>query len=468
MRLLGDQLEGQRSVIVYQREDEKKPEIADVYVLSIEDSNLADDGAQQFVRVADVTSEIRTFTEETGSGFVDFDARVVTISITTELGRDFPGAPAQRDFATPSTVFRSTNVANAATYYGIATTEEAIANGDTQIKLDSVFRPVVPSTRKENPQVDVDAGATVVHEEDSGSETVEVRDTSHTEHDKITIQNRGLSWAKTFKPIPAPGTLVVEFRALGNWQRIEDRGDGKLVGDGSGSIDYSTGGTTINLDALPDVGSALVYSWGTKTHYTDAAGTGASLEIPTVEHQPGKYVDPGTLTIEWTDSNSNTRTLNDDGAGNLTGDGEGRVIYSGENRIIKFKPGTIPDSTTQYTITYDEPTKHTETNDTSNVLSSGSISLTLSNTPIRPGSVSITVPMRRLGNNGEQPHQAGGETTIDAVVQDDGNGNMLRNGQSIGTIDYSTGDVSFDAREDYEREVLLQDGAMKDSVTLTT
>lgn len=460
VRILGDQLEGQRSITVYQRESEPTPEIGEVLVLSVEDSGSPKDGDQQFIRITDVDSEVRTFSESTGSGVVDFEARVVTLRISSELRQEFPGAPARRDFSSGSTVVRSTNVSQAASYFGMAEVTEAVAQGDTQVTVDSVFNQIVPNTQSETPQTDVDAGATVSHEKTSGGETVEVQGTGHTDDIPVTIQSRTLTWTNNLQPLPAPGTTVIEFRALGNWQRIQDRGDGKLTGDGTGTVDYGTGSVEVTLAALPDVGTSVLYSWGTPTHYTDRADTSASIDPPIAELVPDQDVAPGSLAVTWTDSNDNTLTANDDGAGAITGDATGRVIYSGEDRIIRLQPDTMPGSSTQYQLDYDEAARVLDSEPMSNVISSGSVSFTLGTTPVKKGSVAITVPMERLRNSGNGPARGARTRVVKVQVTDDTVGNLvLPDGTQIGTVDYSTGDITFDSRRSYERRIWVQTGS---------
>jgi len=200
------------------------------------------------------------------------------------------------------------------------------------------------------------------------------------------------------------------------------------------------------------VGSAILYTWGTKTHYTDQAGQGSQAEVPTVEIKPSKNIDPGTATVTWDDGGS-TKTANDDGFGNITGDATGRIIYSGTDRVVRIKPTSLPDSTVVYQLDYDEPVSHSTTENVSNANNSGTLELTLANTPIRPGTVSVRVPMVRLKNGARSGIQDSGTKNVEAIVVDDTNGNMTLDGNVVGSVDYSSGDVSIDPRRDYDREV---------------
>jgi hypothetical protein len=63
----------------------------------------------------------------------------------------------------------------------------------------------------------------------------------------------------------------VSYLSQGNWVRLFDDGNGNIVGSdpkfGVGTIQYNTGAVSITLGALPDVGSYILWAWGTDSHY---------------------------------------------------------------------------------------------------------------------------------------------------------------------------------------------------------
>ncbi|WP_286694083.1 hypothetical protein [Spongiibacter sp. UBA1325] len=93
---------------------------------------------------------------------------------------------------------------------------------------------------------------------------------------EIEIQNRSLTYVNQLRPIPAPGTLIFEFMALGRWNTLADRGDGILEGAGTGQINYATGTVETTLSALPDVGPEIIYSWGDDQSFDIADGSGTA------------------------------------------------------------------------------------------------------------------------------------------------------------------------------------------------
>ncbi|MBN8527504.1 MAG: hypothetical protein J0M02_19395, partial [Planctomycetes bacterium] len=59
----------------------------------------------------------------------------------------------------------------------------------------------------------------------------------------VSVGNRGYTYVKSLSPGPAPGSVSVDYLALGKWYRLADNGAGGLTGDdgvGSGMVDYAT------------------------------------------------------------------------------------------------------------------------------------------------------------------------------------------------------------------------------------
>ena len=151
MKLFGDQIIGQKAILVYQKTSEPLPEIGEVYVLSVEKTGYTP--AQQFVRITDMKYEDRSFTVQVGSGGeTTFTRRVITLGIGYPLVQTFPGAEVTyvEDTGSP-TVVRETTVADAAKYYGIQPVAGTVPAGSFTIKASSLFSPIVPSTNRETP-----------------------------------------------------------------------------------------------------------------------------------------------------------------------------------------------------------------------------------------------------------------------------------------------------------------------------
>lgn len=182
---------------------------------------------------------------------------------------------------------------------------------------------------------------------------VEVQQAAHTKSIPITLATRGTVYSVPLLPIPAPGTLMVDYRSLGKWYRLRDDGNGELVGGdaayGTGSVDYITGGATATLGALPDVGSSVLLSWGSPVHYEliTTASVGKARQTFALPDLP---VKPGSVSIPFT-AGGTTLTVTDSG-GVLSGGGvTGTVDYTTGQCVLEYG-GKVPNAGSSITITY--------------------------------------------------------------------------------------------------------------------
>jgi hypothetical protein len=186
---------------------------------------------------------------------------------------------------------------------------------------------------------------------------------AHTTAIPITIGTRGIVYTPALLPIPAPGTLFVDYRALGKWYRLKDNGKGELKGGdkayGTGTVNYVTGGTVITLGALPDVGSQILLSWGSPVHYeimvTQPGIAAQPASAFTLQLEAG--VKPGTVVATWMQGEV-TKTATDNATGGMTGHATGTVNYqSGELKLTLAVPivGTVGVSYAKNTQTVPVP-----------------------------------------------------------------------------------------------------------------
>lgn len=440
MVVYGRQLKGASAVLVYQREEEPLPEVGDVYCLSDETGGVT--GAQQFVRVQDISHELRTFTENNA----EFRRRVITLRIGAPLRVEFKGiaSPSINSGARGNTLLRATTVADASRYYGIQPLTSAALLGALDVMVASVYAPIVPTTQREAAvtlasiggarsfldsavapitegpwplpfmapgsstftvrsslpmkpgtvhmtwptgganydsvddgagnivavgaggwfgTVDYDGQSFTLQQPFSGTGEIaityipqgEVSQAAHTGEIEITLATRGTVYNPTMLPLPAPGSVVDQYRALGRWYALRDlKGDGELVGDdpayGTGLVDFVTGAAPVTLGALPDVGSSFIYSWASPTHYeqrlSDTGGT-AYQDIALL-HTP---VQPGQLSFQYT-ADGTTYTVTADANGVLSGGGvTGRIdLATGRGRAEYAT--RLPDHDSSLSVTY--------------------------------------------------------------------------------------------------------------------
>lgn len=178
----------------------------------------------------------------------------------------------------------------------------------------------------------------------------------------------------------------------------------------------------------------------------------------TTSFQPRKNITPNTLLIEWT-IGVTTYSLSDDGSGSLTGNGAGIIEYGSGK--VSFRPNPAPaPADGDYQVSYTEfggTTKRTD----SVAPTQAEITKQLSDTNVTPGSLVVVATVRRLKefvdyNERSGTGDEGRKYSLDAVAHDDGQGNLKRDGTMIGTVNYTTGEIVFDMRMNYNYTELEQ------------
>lgn len=136
MALFGRQLNGQKAVLAFQRPTEPLPEVGEVYCLSLE-TTAGDVVRQQYVRVTDISHEIRVFEDDKGT----FEVRVITLQIGSSLRYTFEGSAPGRAIGASSdaALLRTTSIADSSNYYGITPLAADADMGDLTIQVASVY-----------------------------------------------------------------------------------------------------------------------------------------------------------------------------------------------------------------------------------------------------------------------------------------------------------------------------------------
>lgn len=275
----------------------------------------------------------------------------------------------------------------------------------------------------------------------------------------VMPETRSYNTIVTLLPTPAPGSVIVSYRANDNWYDLRDDGGGALKGldssFGVGTVNYATGTVLITAGALPDVGSSIIFGWNSPVNYINrSALTVAPASVKLQIANPA--ISPGSVVVQWSDGTQ--RTAIDDGKGALSGDATGVVYY--DTGLIELVPATLPAGGQEYSVSYDqadiaaiksdsffEPSRHAD----------ASVTIQLSTTNITPGTVALewTAGFPENGQsevtgvekdvlagyNGRILHQY----TLPSLVRakDDGNGNIVDGlGRMAGTINYATGAIS--------------------------
>lgn len=178
----------------------------------------------------------------------------------------------------------------------------------------------------------------------------------------------------------------------------------------------------------------------------------------TASFTPRKNITPNTLLIEWS-IGVNNYSLSDDGAGNITGNGAGHIEY-GSGKVF-FRPNPAPaPADGDYQVSYNEFSGVDKRSDSITPTQS-EMTKQLNDTDITPGSLVVVAQVRRIKEYLDHNKYSGSadekrEYVLEAVAHDDGNGNLKRDGTAIGTVNYTTGEIVFDMRMNYNYSELEQ------------
>jgi len=541
--LLGNQLQGQRAIACIQREEQRLPEIGEVY-------QLVNGSLSQYVRITNVDARIESYTYDYGNGnFVNFSRRRLDMSISSPLLNTFPGGiptpagtvmPAGSG-GTKSSVL-TTQVADAAHYYGISPLAEAVAEGALSLKVASVYAQLVPSSTRENSLIDQLAGyqrrlvlatgparavnltfalvgggqsrtflgtgcspgsltlnvnggtfaddstgklryvsgsnwitsGTVDYETGeinlvrtgagyTGAATASHQPGAAATGETITgeipigLANRGYVYTLSLSDAPPmPGTLEVSYMALGKWQTLRDQGNGELVGEGTGTIVFSTGSVSLTLAALPDVDSSVIWAYVGQNSAAFTQRTGSSIQAKAKVSRalPHQGLLPGSYSATFAVGGV-TKTIGDNGNGTLSGNGGSGVINYAAG-TVSMELAATPDAGTAITHTYQQGA-FTDTPLAVTSDGTGMATFTIPGAPLKPGTVQISwitkqrqaVPAIDHGvlESGNSLPVYESDVLVNNAVSDNTAGGW--GGGRSGSINYSTGACSLQVARTY-------------------
>ena len=137
--MIGNQLVGQRSILAVQREEQRLPEIGEVYRLLNEVT-----GDEQYIRITGVEASVEIFTyAPDNDSFVDFERRRLQLDISAPLKFTFPGgiptpAGTAQQGGVKNTRVQTTQVADASRYFGIQALKEQADIGALTFKVNCI------------------------------------------------------------------------------------------------------------------------------------------------------------------------------------------------------------------------------------------------------------------------------------------------------------------------------------------
>lgn len=307
--------------------------------------------------------------------------------------------------------------------------------------------------------VDYQSGAvSVTHSTGTGSTSVTITATpagavvqqGFNDEIVVTQNNQGYNWLFQIEPLPAPGTVVVDYRALGKWIRLTDNGRGQLIGrpgQGSGTVNYATGSVVMTAGALPDLGSSVITSWGTAVVAEARAGD-VAIQPPALHFmlQNGGVV-PGTAAFTLRVAGQNV-AVSDNGAGELLIGGVARGTIAYATGEVSIRPATLPDADSQLACQYEWGDSQTAA-PTPTPDGAGLVSFQLPAGPVRAGSVNLDWMISVSADADGMPSTP---VAMRVLAKDDGQGNIRGlsvGGQPfntvLGAVNYATGAVTLQA-----------------------
>lgn len=252
----------------------------------------------------------------------------------------------------------------------------------------------------------------------------------------VDINSQSSSYTLNINPAPAVGTLQVSYRSLGKWYTLKDDGSGVLRGassqHGSGNVNFTTGTAQISISNLPDIGSSILWSWGTRATYFNRANTAATAKLIL---QLANDTAPSSIALAWNDGTAKTAQGTVGGA--ITGNWTGK--YDPNTKRILIDTGSNfnhPAGVLDVTVTYAKGDKTNVTIDSPLVEADGKVTIDLGDAPLMAGTVNLRYAVNYVANSNNK--------SAVISVSDDANGNIIdKDNKVIGTVNYTTAEVKF-------------------------
>lgn len=330
--LLETQLAGQRVIQVSLSLKDAVPAVGQPLVIVQNEGQL--DEFYQYLRPLKVDTVVREF-QRTVSETV---TRVIaTIEFGDTLNKTFNGLTIPEFYQNANTarraILREARVADAAKYYSASRlAEPVVAMQSRQVRLNSIYTQVVPSTQVETPILQRDP-ANQIATQARGDGVINISQSVNVTTNTAFNLPSGI----------AVGTLSVTVGG----QTLTDR-DGELVNSqnvGYASIQYGIGQITwyslLNLGQTTVTGSYKPASEFTRVAQTDYQIVGDNAGYNFVRELGAEPV-PNSLKLTYT-VGGNNYLVHDDGRGNLIDDdGNGRGTVQG--KTVLLTTAAIPDA----------------------------------------------------------------------------------------------------------------------------
>ena len=405
--LLSNHVQGQQSLQIFQRPGATPPSANSTL-------QITGNGKSEYVRVADVSVEQRTYSYPSGSAFIDYAAQVCICDLVDGLKNDYTGSPASRLYerAGGAATLYKVLVANASRFYGIARLSRDIKAGDLSAFVDRIHTQLLPSATTEIPLTDLSAAGSATSLVAAGAGTVSL----------TTAVAFGPGAVITFGNPAYPGSLSIATSA---GTLSDDGGRLKLGGLTIGSVSYTSGSMTFASDAPVIQGSKTISfrPAGAPIELADSASIAVTAENRRINY-PLTILPPpapGSLRVAYR-AGGNWYELGDDGSGRLAGTsssiGSGTVDFVSGTALPTL--GALPDVGSDIIFTWGAKASYRDRSGT--LPAALSILLALDNQAAQSGSVSVD------WNDGT-PRRA----------SDNGSGSLT--GDASGPVSYARGNI---------------------------
>lgn len=428
--LWGNHWRGTRQLQVHTYKDYPNPEIGDVLVL-VENQGTANEHSQ-YVRITDITSEVKDFTYNQN---IIYYKKIINIKIGEMLTEDYEGTEIFWEGASNTlhygytgqkTLIYTTVAADASQYYGVSTLSEDADNGSLHVRVESIMTNLVPSAQSQTAITDAGAGQAITPMLQTNA--------------AITSVTRSISFtiAANSKLYIGEGVLPGSFNWTGGLT-LNDNSKGDILNNGTvvGSITYATGIVTFTNVTGNSNGTGTV-TYIPACSPTEVASTGAiQVDINNRGFVYTYSCDPlpkkGTVKIDFL-ANGKWYSMQDKGNGSISGFdqsiGSGSVNFI--TGSISMTLGAMPDVGSMIMIFWAKDAPYYD-------LSGETLPLRYEFTTTNPG---IARNSFYCSWNNEA-----------AAVKDDGDGNLtvgtwngsawVKSATVVGTIHYASGKVRF-------------------------
>lgn len=313
------------------------PLIGDVLVL-VKNEGLSTE-VTEYVRLTDVSAEIRTFVYIYSGAVTNYSKKVISITIGNALANDFSGQEAQPagwTLAQQLTHIYTTVAADASRYYGVSTLAEDVDSGLLRIRVENINVPLVPSAQSETAIVDYGVGANITS-------------LLQTAGDVTVTRSIGYNITANSKLFLGESILPGTFSWSGGMTLVDDSAGNIYNGSTAvGSIDYTTGIITFGNPGvtLSGTGSATYTPACAPTEISDTGAIKVEIAnrgftyVFNCEPLPKK----GTLKIDYI-SGGKWYSIKDTGTGQIKGSdpsiGSGTVNFV--TGSVSMTLGGMPD-----------------------------------------------------------------------------------------------------------------------------